>query len=108
MAEVKKMQAPVGFSAGNYEGQAYEADAKGQVKVAQPSHEGVLRRHGFTDVVDSPETVEEIKAMDVEELTEYVEERGGTVKTGTKRKALKIQALRAGGFTKEADALEAK
>lgn len=108
MPEVKKMQAPAGFTSGFYEGQEYQADSKGQVKVAQPSHEETLRLHGFTDVVESSETPEEIRAMDPDELREYIEERGGTVQTGAKRKQLKIQALRAGGFSDEADSLEAK
>jgi len=97
-----KMQGPEGFSAGFIEGHSYEADEKGQVEVAQESHVPTLRRHGFTDVVESSETADEIKAMDREALEEYVEERGGIVSEGIKLKALKAQALRMGGYVEEA------
>lgn len=100
-----KMQAPEGVQEASIEGQAYEVDSKGQVSVLQPLHGEVLKRHGFTDVVDSSESADDIKAMDRESLTEYIEERGGTVKEGVKPKKLKIQALNIGGFIKEAKEL---
>lgn len=105
MTKLLKMQSPAGFSEAVIEGQTYEADSKGQIQVLQEAHIDTLRRHGFTDAVESSETAEEIQSMDRESLEEFIEERGGTVIGEPKMKALKAQALRAGGFLEEAEAL---
>lgn len=106
--EPEKMQGPVGVKSATIDGHGYDVDEKGQVKVAVQAHVEILRRHGFTDVVKSEETADDLKLMDREALTEYIEERGGEVKTDIKMTKLRIQALTAGGFTKEAEKLAKK
>jgi hypothetical protein len=103
-----KMQAPQDVATATIDGHPYEVDSKGQIKVAVQSHVDTLRRHGFTDAVESDETANDIQAMDREALVEYIEERGGNVVGSPKMKELKIQALVSGGFTKEAKALGKK
>lgn len=102
---LKKMQAPAGVSEANIEGQLYEPDKNGQIEVLQDGHIETLRRHGFTDVVESSETEDDIMKMDREELEDYIEERGGNVEGDPKTKVLRAQALRAGGFLEAADRL---
>jgi hypothetical protein len=103
-----KMQAPKDTATATIDGHPYEVDSKGQVKVAVQQHVAELRRHGFTDVAETTETAEDIRAMGREELTEFIEERGGEVKANIKPRDLKIQALNAAGFVKEAKALAKK
>ena len=103
-----KMQAPEGVCDATIEGHQYDIDDKGQVKVVNEAHIPILKRHGFTDVVETEETADDIMAMDREALTEFIEERGGEVEDGLKMKKLKARALRAGGFLKEAQKLEKK
>lgn len=102
-----RMQAPQDSSSATIDGHSYTIDEKGQVKVAVQAHVETLRRHGFTDVVESPESAKDILAMDREALVEYIEERGGSIDGEPKIKKLKVQALNAGGFKKEAEKFSA-
>lgn len=103
-----KMQARPNCTNATIDGHEYVVDDKGQITVAVQAHVETLRRHGFTDVVEEAVTKEAIADMDREELTDFIEERGGTVKSDIKIKALRAQVYNAAGFPKEAEKLLAK
>lgn len=98
-----KMQAPAGVCDATIDGHNYEIDAKGQIEVRNSTHLETLKQHGFTDVVETQETADDIKAMDREALEEFIEERGGTVPKEIKMKPLRALALRTGGYVAEAE-----
>lgn len=103
-----KMQAPAGTKSAFIEGHDYDIDKQGQIKVAVQAHVDTLRRHGFTDVIEDDVSAEDIKEMDKDELTAYVEERGGDVPRDVRLKSLRIMAYEVGGFKAEADKLRKK
>jgi hypothetical protein len=98
------MMGPLGWTTCTIEGgHQYTNDGSGKVKLVSPTHLETMKLHGFTQSFeDEKVTEEQILAMDEDELTEFVEERGGTVADGTKKKGLRFLALNAGGFPDKA------
>lgn len=86
-----KMKAPRGTTSANIEGHQYEIDSDGIITVINENHVPTLVRHGFVESVsDDPEDYD-IDAMDKEELTAFIEERGGDA-DGLTKKQLKALA----------------
>lgn len=99
-----RMQGPLGWNTCQIEGgHTYENDGSGKVTLLSDTHLETMKLHGFTQSFDEEKVTEDqILKMDEDELTEFVEERGGTVPEGAKKKGLRFLALNAGGFTDKA------
>lgn len=100
MSENTIMQAPKNVSGeASIMGHQYKIPANGKIKVVNPEHVDVLKRHGFVEAMDdlSPEEIDaKIEAMDdKDELVQFIEERGGEADNDMSFKKLRRLARQA-------------
>lgn len=96
-----KMKAPRGTTGeAVIEGHTYNIPKDGVITVAQESHVGTLKRHGFTDHHEDPVDLEtQIDGMDdKDELVEFIEERGSEADNSMGLKKLRRLAREAAGI----------